>query len=365
MRAYRLAVGMARAGGQVELACPWHPGLPRNPFERDGITIRPFLFLANALPVLLGDRIAPPQLQLSIQPFTRGPRRLLGDAGRYDVVEFHFCAYGSWVRRIAGTTRVVYSAHNVELDYALAEPWHGLRRWFGRRIEALEGRAVKASDLVVTTTESDRERMVRLYGPPAAAAVVPNGFDQSDIPIGEAMERQRSRDALGLAADDRAVLFIGGRAAHNRRAVRFLKTEVLPRLPQQYRVIVAGECAPAGREGRLLALGRVERLRPLLAAADVAVNPVDTGSGSNVKLAEYLAAGIPVVTSAVGRRGYEAFLKHITVAGRDEFPAAIQASPARARRLPEVAELEWNVLGARLYRVYADMLARPRDLRSA
>jgi hypothetical protein len=129
-------------------------------------------------------------------------------------------------------------------------------------------------------------------------------------------------------------------------------------------LIVAGECAPTGRNGRLLAMGRVARLQPLLAAADVAVNPVDTGSGSNVKLAEYLASGIPVVTTAVGLRGYEAFAEHITVAGRDRFAAAIQASPLRTHRLPAIAELEWNVLGARLYRAYADLLTRPRHVRS-
>ena len=173
------------------------------------------------------------------------------------------------------------------------------------------------------------------------------------------------RTALGLGPEDRAVLFIGGRAAHNRRAVRFLETEVLPRLPERFRVIVAGECAPAGRAGRLLAMGRVERLQPLLAAADVAVNPVDSGSGSNVKLAEYLASGIPVVTTAVGLRGYEAFAGHATVAGLDEFAAAIQASPSRDHRPPPIAELEWDALGARLHRAYADLLSRPRAVRSA
>ena len=146
--------------------------------------------------------------------------------------------------------------------------------------------------------------------------------------------------------------------------MRFLETEVLPRLPHQFRVIVAGECAPRGRAGRLLAVGRVERLQPLLAAADVAVNPVDSGSGSNVKLAEYLASGIPVVTTAIGLRGYEAFAEHITVARLEEFAAAIQARPSRTHRLPAIAELEWNVLGARLYRAYADLLTRPRGVRS-
>src|SRR5215218_2058033 len=77
VRAYRLAVGLARAGALVDLSCPWHPGLPYRAFERDGITIRPFVFGANVLPALLGDRVLSPLVQLSLQPFTLGPRRLL------------------------------------------------------------------------------------------------------------------------------------------------------------------------------------------------------------------------------------------------------------------------------------------------
>ena len=41
-----------------------------------------------------------------------------------------------------------------------------------------------------------------------------------------------------------------------------------------------------------------------LRLADIALNPMRIGSGSNLKLAEYLAAGIPVVSTPVGARGY-------------------------------------------------------------
>ena len=360
VRTYRLAVGLARAGASVDLACPWNPGLPLHPFEREGITIRPFVFAANLLPVILGDRVVPPQLQLAAQPLTRGPRRLLRDCGRYDLVDFHFCAYASWMHRVAKETRVVYSAHNVELDYALAESASGLRRLLGRRLERLERQAVLASDCVVTCTEADRTRLAELYGQPAAAAVVANGFDEKEIRGGDRAGRDESRAGLGLEPEELAILFVGGRAVHNRRAVRFLETEMLPRVQRPARLIVAGECARPRREGRLVALGPVERLQPLLAAADVAVNPVESGSGSNVKLAEYLAAGIPVVTTPIGLRGYEAFAELVTVAQLDHFAEAVQARHAAGARTPEIAELSWSALGRRLHRVYAELLARPR-----
>jgi glycosyltransferase involved in cell wall biosynthesis len=362
VRAYRLAVGLAQAGASVDLSCPWHPGLPLHPFEREGITIRPFVFAANVLPAILGDRVVPPLLQLSGQPFTLGPRRLLRECRLYDLVEFHFCAYASWMSRAARETRVVYSAHNVELDYALAGSSSKVGRFLGRRVAVLERRAVQTSDLVVACTEADGNRLIQLYGPLNGLAVVSNGFDENEMWGMEHTPREKIRTELGLHPEELAILFIGGRAAHNRRAVRFLEDGLLPRLGRPARLILAGECARPRRNGRVLALGRVDRLQPLLAAADVAVNPVESGSGSNVKLAEYLAAGVPVVTTPVGLRGYEAYRHLVTVAELDEFVEAVRAKHRVVDRRSELAELRWSALGRRLYGVYADLLTqRPRS----
>ena len=364
VRAYRLAVGLARAGAQVDLACPWHPRLPLRPFEREGITIRPFVFAANLLPALLGDRILSPLLQLSGQPFTLGPRRLIQTSRLYDVVEFHFCAYATWMSRVAQQTRVVYSAHNVELDFAVGEPSTRLRRLLGKQIGKLERRAVRDSDLVVTCTAADGKRLAHLYGSLNELAVISNGFDEGEIWNPPRPGRDESRAKLGLKPEELAILFIGGPALHNRRAVQFLEHELLPRLGRPARLVIAGECAQPRRNGRVLALGRVDRLSPLFAAADVAVNPVQWGSGSNVKLAEYLAAGVPVVTTPVGLRGYEAFAHLVTVAELDEFADALRVTPAipDVDSKPGIAELSWTALGQRLYAAYADLLAeRPRS----
>ena len=365
VRAYHLAVGLARAGAKVDLACPWQPGLPLRPFEREGITIRPFVFAANLLPAILGDRVVPPLLQLSGQPFTFGPKRLLRQCREYDLVEFHFCAYASWMSRVTQETRVVYSAHNVELDYALGERSSRLRRLFGRQIAMLERRAVRASDLVVTCTEGDGKRLAQLYGGLNGLAVVSNGFDEGEIWGLNGPGREEIRAELGLKPEELAILFIGGRAAHNRRAVQFLEDKLLPRLERPARLVLAGQCARPRRNHRVLALGVVDRLRPLLAAADVAVNPIGSGSGSNVKLAEYLAAGLPVVTTPVGLRGYEAFAHLVTVAGLDGFVGAVQAQHRVVHRRPELTELSWSALGQRLYAIYADLLAQPPRPRSS
>jgi glycosyltransferase involved in cell wall biosynthesis len=131
------------------------------------------------------------------------------------------------------------------------------------------------------------------------------------------------------------------------------------------RLVIAGECARPRREGRLLALGFVEHLSPLLADADIAVNPVESGSGSNVKVAEYVAAGVHVVTTRIGLRGYEHLAHRMTVADLDRFVETIEAYEVAKRSTDESSELvalSWRALGRRLHDLYTDLLhGRPRS----
>jgi glycosyltransferase involved in cell wall biosynthesis len=57
------------------------------------------------------------------------------------------------------------------------------------------------------------------------------------------------------------------------------------------------------RDGALIATGRVPEVASYFAAGDAGLNPVARGSGANVKLFEYLAARLPVISTAFGVRG--------------------------------------------------------------
>jgi glycosyltransferase involved in cell wall biosynthesis len=77
----------------------------------------------------------------------------------------------------------------------------------------------------------------------------------------------------------------------------------------------------------VICLGRVsdQAKRLLLQAADVALNPMFSGSGTNLKMLEFLAAGLPVVTTPVGARGLHLVSgEHALVCSADAFPPSIQ-----------------------------------------
>jgi glycosyltransferase involved in cell wall biosynthesis len=70
--------------------------------------------------------------------------------------------------------------------------------------------------------------------------------------------------------------------------------------------LALGSMAPAPlRDGALIVTGPVPEVIPYFAAADAGLNPITRGSGSNVKLFEYLVARLPVISTLFGVRGTE------------------------------------------------------------
>ena len=166
--------------------------------------------------------------------------------------------------------------------------------------------------------------------------------------------REAARAALGFAPYERVLLFVGGDAAHNREALHFL-IGLLPSLGAETRVLVVGRCGATLTAGdpRLRIVAYADDLRPFWSAADVAVNPIAFGSGTHVKLAEYVAAGVPVLTTPPGLRGSPHLRAAVHVAARADLAAALRAplAPPMADR-HALERWTWDALGRRLLERY-------------
>lgn len=122
--------------------------------------------------------------------------------------------------------------------------------------------------------------------------------------------RAAVRASLGLDDDERLIVFSGSRFGPNLQPLADLKafcaSEAAFLARHRLRFLVLGSIEPAAyREGAIIATGRVDEVIPYFAAADAGFNPVTTGSGANVKLFEYLAARLPVLSTRFGVRGTE------------------------------------------------------------
>lgn len=57
----------------------------------------------------------------------------------------------------------------------------------------------------------------------------------------------------------------------------------------------------------MLAFGVVSELEKIeiYKSADLAINPMMNGSGTNLKMLDYMASGIPIISTPIGARGLE------------------------------------------------------------
>jgi glycosyltransferase involved in cell wall biosynthesis len=256
--------------------------------------------------------------------------------------------------RMVSRTAFVYEALNVEAD--LKADIYGPHQWAVDRVSALEGHAVRDAALVTACSAQDRERLRSLYqrADNASLIVVPNGIDVGATPLRDAERTARRRSALSMKRP--LALFMGSAHGPNIDAAQIIM-KAAAELPEVDFLILGSVCsvvqtwALPGNVGLAGVVNDTEKAN-WLEVCDVGLNPVISGSGTNLKLIEYAAAGVPVVSTDFGARGlgFASGREYVSATG-DAFArgvgAALGFAPAErkllahnARRRVE-AEADW------------------------
>ncbi|MBK1723518.1 glycosyltransferase family 4 protein [Thiocystis violacea] len=199
---------------------------------------------------------------------------------------------------------IIYESLNVEVDLKGSIFGHA-----PEQVEAVartERDCARQAPLVLCCSDEDAARMQARYDLPKRPATVPNGVDSASYPSLDDSRRDRLRDRLGLRALPVA-LFVGSLHGPNLDALTAL-IAIAEACPDILFCVVGSVCEAPGQPKttpNLKLVGRVTdaELRVWLAAADVGLNPMTTGSGTNLKMLEYAAAGLPILSTPFGARG--------------------------------------------------------------
>lgn len=267
--------------------------------------------------------------------------------------------------------RLWYEAQNVEYDLKAAIlPESPERDKYLELVREVERRCASDAERILAVSDGDKARLIELYGvDEKKILIVRNGMDfraaaANRLPAGE---RGRLKERLGFGSSPVA-LFIGSYHGPNIEALQAIN-RMATQCPGVLFLVLGSVCdhEEAGRAPEnVKALGVLDEdeKNVLLNATDIALNPILSGSGSNLKLLEYIAYRIPVITTAYGNRGYG--LKdgeHLIMAEADDFPKKIIDSlstdlPA-TRRMAENAlrfassRYDWSVIAAPLLNFFS------------
>jgi glycosyltransferase involved in cell wall biosynthesis len=304
-RVYQLAAYLG-ACHDVTVLYPFEPEhassangrVPEHSFDRVGLRSRAVSVLERTIPdysPLKGVYQFHPWLYPAVR------ERLRRDRPDVIVVEFPYLVP---VVRAASRdldTRVILSEHNVEYRFARRV---GIPLW--RLLAAFETWACSHVDAVVTVSEEDRRTLADRVDADVPLFVSPNGVDVNRYSPKARNRAGAIRNRYGLTTP--TLVFHGNLAnAHNSEAVKELLHDVFPAVRRKHpdaTLFLVGGNPPETDQPGVITTGLVEDLPAHLAAADLAVAPMRSGSGTNLKILEYLATGLPVVTTPVGAEGF-------------------------------------------------------------
>lgn len=224
---------------------------------------------------------------------------------KLSILQAEFTAFGfpAWlVARILGIKCSIVE-HNVEC-MRMEEQNTCTRRckWFTYGLEKF---LCKSVDFTITVSTNDKDRLIQIGVPGDKISVIPHGVNMD---IYDNLDRITAKAAFKI--DGPMLVYHGDYSyAPNIEAAQTIACTIIPALRKagiNATALLIGRNPPLHLENEgVIFAGVVNDLPKYIAPADVAVVPLRSGGGTRLKLFEYLAAGVPIVSTPKGAEGFE------------------------------------------------------------
>ena len=211
-----------------------------------------------------------------------------------DLVVLDHYGAASLIKDVEINVPIIYASHNCELDLATQMmPKNQLALKYVREMEQF---ILDKSSAVTYCSKEDIIKMNELYSSTPESFYIPNGTDER----------------IGLIRKDnhesKHIVFIGSGHPPNVEAAKNLID--VARMMPEYNFNIIGKCGDS-IDQRLVPDNYVihgfinDKLIDLLFENSVAfVNPIESGSGTHLKIMRALSYGLPTISSPTGLRGF-------------------------------------------------------------
>lgn len=198
---------------------------------------------------------------------------------------------GPWqyplVKNILTNKLIIYDAHNVEYSLRAGNKYQG-------DCKNIEGDLLSRSDIVFSVTKKDIEKFIELY-------------EVNKEKIFFAPHEINLSTTEWKGEDSKSIVFIGSVYSPNNTALNHI-VKLANQYPQfTFEIIGSAKPTKSSKLKNLVYHGVVDDLRKdeIMTKCFLALNPVTEGSGRNLKMVDYLAHGLPIISTPIGVRGFE------------------------------------------------------------
>lgn len=195
---------------------------------------------------------------------------------------------------------LVVDEHNVEFIRAIQI------KSFNRLLLSfiLEKILIKFSDSILTVSLTDKNSLNNLGIPTEKIHIIPNGTDTQKLH--PKIDSYTIRRRLNLQSEP-TIIFVGKLDyKSNKQALKLIFKKILPNVLRQIpnsKFLIVGMNPPSIKHKAVIYTGFVKEIGEYIAAADVAIAPIISGSGTRLKILEYMALGKPVISTRLGAEG--------------------------------------------------------------
>ena len=262
------------------------------------------------------------------------------------IIEHPYLAWLGLVLKMSCKVNLIVHTHNIEYERfrTLNKSWWPVLKWY-------ESFVLRKADKIFCITEDDRQWMItKLNLSSGKCVVVPYGITQKQMPADKLQSKQEVCKIHKLDPAQPIFLFNGLLDYKpNLDALRAILEQINPLLQKkglQYNILVTGKRLPAElnelkawNTQQVYYAGFVDDIDLYFKAADLFLNPVQSGGGVKTKMIEAIACGTTVVSTKTGATGIELSVtvdKLILVDDNDwdEFAKAIEKTAQKQSNTP-------------------------------
>lgn len=263
------------------------------------------------------------------------------------IIEHPYLGWLGWMLKKACKIKLIVHTHNIENERfrTVGKSWWPLLKFY-------EEWVLKQADAVFCISKEDRTWMIKKMGLSSGKCIlVPYGINQQQNPTDKKESKAFICSKNGFDPTHQLLLFNGLLDYKpNLDALKIIIEQINPLLLQssiQYNILITGKRLPtemqelkAWNKDHVFYAGFVDDIDQYFKAADLFLNPVQSGGGVKTKMIEAIALGTTVVSTVNGAAGIDQTVcgdKLIVIADNDwkNFVKAIVETSDAASPTPD------------------------------